>query len=127
MFKDALDQLRCLVPADAFYEWEARRDGKQPYAIARQDGSPVAFAGVWEWWKAPDESMLRTFAILTTSANATMRQLHERMPVILEPGDWAAWLEDARSAMDLMRSRRRRRAAPLAGVPGGQQRAQQWA
>ena len=103
MFKDALAQRRCLVPADAFYEWEARPDGKQPYAIARQDGSPLAFAGVWERWKAPDGRPLRTFAILTTSANATMRQLHERMPVILEPDDWAAWLENAAQAMDLMR------------------------
>ena len=85
MFKTALAQRRCLVPADAFYEWEARPDGKQPYAIARRDGSPLAFAGLWEWWKAPDGSLLRTFAILTTSANTTMRQLHERMPVILEP------------------------------------------
>ena len=71
--------------------------------IARQDGSPLAFAGVWEWWKAPDGRLLRTFAILTTSANVTMRQLHERMPVILEPDDWAAWLENAAKAMDLMR------------------------
>ncbi len=64
---------------------------------------PLAFAGVWERWKAPDGRLLRTFAILTTSANATMRQLHERMPVILEPDDWAAWLENAAQAMDLMR------------------------
>ena len=67
-------------------------DGKQPYAIARQDGSPLAFAGVWEWWKAPDGELERTVAILTTGANATMRQLHERMPVILESGDWSIWL-----------------------------------
>ena len=103
MFKDALAQRRCLVPANAFYEWETRPDGKQPYAIARQDGSPVVFAGVWEWWKAPDRSLLRTFAILTTSANTTMRQLHERMPVILEPDDWTVWLENAAQAIELMR------------------------
>ena len=61
-------------------------DGKQPYAIARRDGSPLAFAGVWEW-KAPDKSLVRTFAVLTTGANATMRQVHERMPVIIEADD----------------------------------------
>jgi putative SOS response-associated peptidase YedK len=104
MFKAALAQRRCLVPADAFYEWETRPDGKQSYAIARQDGSPLAFAGVWEWWKAPDETLLRSFAILTTSANTTMRVLHERMPVILEPDAWPVWLgEDSGAAADLMR------------------------
>ena len=76
---------------------------QQPYAISRQDGSPVVFAGVWEWWKAPDRSLLRTFAILTTSANTTMRQLHERMPVIVEPDDWTVWLENAAQAIELMR------------------------
>jgi putative SOS response-associated peptidase YedK len=80
------------VPADAFYEWRTLPDGKQPYAIARQDGAPVTFAGIWEGWRAPDGEVLRTFAILTTSANGTMSQLHERMPVILEPRDWPVWL-----------------------------------
>ena len=80
---------RCLVPADAFYEWKS---GKQPYAIARQDGMPVTFAGIWEGWRAPDGEVLRTFAILTTSANGTGSQLHERIPVILEPRDWPIWL-----------------------------------
>ena len=103
MFKEALAQRRCLIPANAFYEWKTRRGGKQPYAIARRDGAPLAFAGVWEWWKPPGGDLVRTFAILTTSANANMRQLHERMPVVLEPGDWRAWLENAAQAIDLMR------------------------
>ena len=51
MFRAALASRRCLVPADAFYEWQARPDGKQPYAIARQDGAPVTFAGIWEGWR----------------------------------------------------------------------------
>ncbi len=91
------------MPADAFYEWEAGPEGKQPYAIARRDNSPLAFAGVWEWWKGPNGKLVRTFAILTTSANATMCQLHERMPVILKPDVWTAWLEDAGQATELMR------------------------
>ena len=95
MFRAALAARRCLVPADAFYEWRAQADGKQPYAIARQDGQPLAFAGLWEGWRSPDGETLRSFAILTTAANATMRQLHERMPVILEPADWPAWLGEA--------------------------------
>ncbi len=92
MFRGALAARRCLVPVDAFYEWRAMADGKQPYAIARQDGTPMAMAGLWEGWRAPDGEVMRTFAILTTAANATMSALHERMPVILEPEDWPAWL-----------------------------------
>ncbi len=57
----------------------------------------MAFAGLWEGWRAPDGKVLRTFAIITTSANATMRQLHDRMPAILEEGDWLAWLGEAPS------------------------------
>jgi putative SOS response-associated peptidase YedK len=93
MFRSALASRRCLVPADAFYEWRTMADGKQPYAIARWDGAPLAFAGIWESWRTPpDETVVRTFAILTTGANGTMQQLHERMPVILEATDWPAWL-----------------------------------
>ena len=92
------------MPADAFYEWKALPDGKQPYAIARSDGMPLAMAGVWEGWRAPDGEVTRTFAIMTTSANATMQQLHQRMPVILEPDAWSTWLgEDSGAAIDLMR------------------------
>ena len=92
MFRAALASRRCLVPADAWYEWQARPDGKQPYALARADGRPLAFAGLWEGWRAPDGEVLRTFAILTTAANAPLRHLHHRMPVIVEAADWPAWL-----------------------------------
>ena len=92
MFRDALATRRCLVPADAFYEWRTQQDGKQPFAIARQDGQPMAFAGLWEGWRSPDGEALRTYAILTTAANPVMARLHERMPVILEPADWPLWL-----------------------------------
>jgi len=92
MFRGALASRRCLVPVDAFYEWKAMPDGKQPYAIARRDGAPMAMAGLWEGWRAPDGEVMRTFAILTTAANATMSVLHERMPVILEPEAWPRWL-----------------------------------
>jgi putative SOS response-associated peptidase YedK len=104
MFRGALAQRRCLVPADAFYEWRAMPDGKQPYAIARQDGQPMAFAGLWESWRTPDGEVLRSYTIITTAANGTMAQLHDRMPVILEPADWPAWLaETADDAAALLR------------------------
>jgi putative SOS response-associated peptidase YedK len=69
--------------------------GKTPYAIARADGDPMAFAGIWEGWRSPEGEILRTFAILTTTANAQMAVLHERMPVILERADWPGWLGEA--------------------------------
>jgi putative SOS response-associated peptidase YedK len=105
MFRGALEKRRCLVPADAFYEWLATVSGKQPYAIARTDGAPLALAGIWEGWRAPDGEILRTFAILTTAANATMSALHTRMPVIIEQPDWPQWLGEAPGgAQALLRS-----------------------
>jgi len=92
MFRDALERRRCLVPADVFYEWQATEQGKQPFAIARADGQPMAFAGLWEGCRGADGTVLRSFAIVTTNANPVLRLLHERMPVILEPVDWPAWL-----------------------------------
>ncbi len=96
MFRGALASRRCIVPADAFYEWKSIPGGvKQPYAIARLDGQPLAFAGLWEGWRSTEGEVLRSFAILTTAANAALRPLHERMPVILERADWPAWLGEA--------------------------------
>ena len=95
LFRAAFARRRCIVPADAFYEWQAGPSGKTPYAIARADGDPMAFAGIWEGWRSPEGTILRTFAILTTAANAQMSLVHDRMPVILEPADWAGWLGEA--------------------------------
>ena len=92
MFKAAFARRRCLVPADAFYEWKVIEGAKQPYAVGRQDGQPMAFAGVWEGFRAPNGAITRSFAIITTAANPLMAQIHERMPVVLEPQDWPAWL-----------------------------------
>lgn len=92
MFRGAFAARRAIVPADAFYEWQAVDGGKQPFAIARVDGQPIAFAGLWEGYRAPDGQVIRTFTIVTTTASDDVRMLHERMPVILEPDTWAAWL-----------------------------------
>ncbi len=95
MFRESFKARRCVVPADVFYEWQVTEGGKQPYAIARRDGEPMAFAGIWEGFRAPDGTVTRSFAIVTTSANTDIAALHERMPVILEPTDWPAWLGEA--------------------------------
>ncbi len=93
LVRDAFARRRCLVPADGFYEWQKRPGGgKQAYAIAAADGRPLALAGLWERWKAPDGSILRSVVIVTTAANDAMRPIHERMPVILAPADWPRWL-----------------------------------
>ena len=95
MFREAFARRRCLVPAMAFYEWKPAPGGKQPFAIARTDAQPMALAGLWEGWRSPDGETLRTFAIVTTDANMSLRELHDRMPVVLEPADWPVWLGEA--------------------------------
>jgi putative SOS response-associated peptidase YedK len=91
-FRDAFARRRCLVPADGFYEWRAEGKGKQPYAVAMREGEPMVFAGLWEGWKQPDGSWLRSYAIVTTEANPRQALVHPRMPVILPPEAWPAWL-----------------------------------
>jgi putative SOS response-associated peptidase YedK len=104
MFRNAFAKRRCIVPAAAFYEWQAGPAGKTPYAIARADGDPLAFAGIWEGWRSPEGDILRTYAIVTTTANAQMSVLHERMPVILEASHWPLWLgEEAGDPASLLR------------------------
>lgn len=92
MFRDAFARRRCIVPAEAFYEWQATAGGKQPHAIARADGAPLALAGLWESWRGPDGAVLRSFVVLTTAASPALRALHARMPVMLEAADWPGWL-----------------------------------
>ena len=92
MFKDAFAKRRCLVPVTAYYEWRHDPSGKTPFAIAYKDGEPIAFGGVWDEWHSPDGETLRTFATMTTEANAELALIQERMPVIIEKADWRIWL-----------------------------------
>ena len=93
-FRDAWRKgRRCIVPLDAFYEWKTLPNGKkQPYAISRVDGGLMALAGLWESKRLADGTILRTFTIITTAANALLAQLHDRMPVILAAEDVPHWL-----------------------------------
>jgi putative SOS response-associated peptidase YedK len=91
-FRTALRRRRCLVPADGFYEWARGAAGKQPYHIRRVDRAPFAFAGLWEHWVGADGSEILSCTLVTTGANALMRPLHHRMPVILAPEDYPRWL-----------------------------------
>ncbi len=92
-FRSAFKRRRCLIPADGFYEWQARGKGpKQPYRITQFDGLPFAFAGLWEAWQEPDGDELLSCTIITTEANRLLREIHPRMPVILDSADYDNWL-----------------------------------
>ncbi|MGY0712171.1 SOS response-associated peptidase [Azospirillum argentinense] len=99
-FREAFRKRRCLVPVDGFYEWKAEGKRKQGYAIRRRDRAPFAFAGLWERWNGPKggpalAEPVETLTIVTTTANAVLKPLHDRMPVILDETDWDLWLDPA--------------------------------
>jgi putative SOS response-associated peptidase YedK len=94
-FRAAMRRRRCLIVADGFYEWQRTGTRKQPYFIRMRDDRPFGFAGLWEAWEGADHSALETCAILTTDANDLMRPIHDRMPVIISPGDYDRWLDPA--------------------------------
>ena len=94
-FRSAFRARRCLVVADGFYEWARGAGGKQPWYFRRRDGSPFAFAGLWERWLSPQGEPLESCALVTTTPNALVARVHDRMPVILAPRSHAAWLDSA--------------------------------
>lgn len=98
-FRDAFMRRRCLIPASGFYEWQARADGKQPYYISLASDEPLALGGLWEAWRAPDGSILRTACIVTTGPNEVMAPIHDRMPVIIAPARWQDWLSGPAEAI----------------------------
>jgi putative SOS response-associated peptidase YedK len=91
MFRHAYRKSRVLVPADAFYEWTPK-DGKQPYLVRLRDGKPMGMGGLLEHWQGL-EGDVTTFTILTTEANSLMAKIHDRMPVIIKPEDYATWID----------------------------------
>ena len=112
-FRNALKRRRCIIAADAFYEWRRDKLGKGknkkpsvPFLIRRRDGAPMAFAALWESWSGPNGEEMDTACILTTAANNLMAPIHDRMPVILEPENFDRWLDtsddDAETAIELM-------------------------
>ncbi|MBO6782450.1 MAG: SOS response-associated peptidase [Alphaproteobacteria bacterium] len=113
-FRNAFRRRRCLVPASGFYEWQATGSGpKQPVWISRPDGGLITFAGLWEVWHAPDGGELQTCTIVTTGANETLTPYHHRMPVVLAPDGFDAWLGDGgESAEDQARAAALLRPAP---------------
>ncbi|MGI8949703.1 MAG: SOS response-associated peptidase [Ornithinimicrobium sp.] len=110
-YRRAAAARRCLVPADGWYEWQpspVAKDGrgrprKQPFYLCRDDEQPLAMAGVYEFWKDPDlasddpQAWLVSFAVVTTTAEPGLDRIHPRQPVVLDPPDWAAWLDPAQT------------------------------
>jgi len=105
-FRRPLERRRCVLPADGFYEWLRTGKERLPHLFTAADGSVLAFAGLWEVWRPkddPDAEPLRTCTIVTTAANATMRPIHDRMPVVLPRTAWDRWLDPSlRTAVDVV-------------------------
>ncbi len=110
VFKKSFEERRCLVPADGFYEWKKGEDGKrQPFRICMADESPFAFAGIWRIWTVDKDGKdhavgdrVETFTIITTTANDLTKTIHNRMPVILDQGNYGDWL-DAGGGTELLK------------------------
>jgi putative SOS response-associated peptidase YedK len=97
-FRAAFAKRRCIIPADGYYEWQpGEGKTKQPFYIHRADGGVLAFAGIYELWRdkeAPEDSeFLWTASIITTDAADDLGRIHDRMPMLIAPGDWADWLD----------------------------------
>jgi putative SOS response-associated peptidase YedK len=100
-FRTAFKARRCLIPADGFYEWLKEGKAKKPMRFTLRDGRLFAFAGLWEKWVSPEGPVVQTCTILTTNSNELIRPLHERMPVVLDPACYHAWLDPVTSAAEL--------------------------
>jgi len=92
-FRNAMRFRRCLVPADGFYEWTGPKGKRRPFLLHPRSPRLIAFAGIYERWRDPQGGEIDTVAILTCPANRTVAALHDRMPVVLEPEQYAAWLD----------------------------------
>jgi putative SOS response-associated peptidase YedK len=93
MFRRAFKRTRCLIPASGYYEWHDAPDGKQPYYFTRRDGASITIAGLWDEWRDRQAGeTIRSCAMIITDANDFVGELHDRMPVILEPEQFEAWL-----------------------------------
>jgi putative SOS response-associated peptidase YedK len=95
-FRNAMRRRRCLVPADGFFQWKGEVPGrKQPYFVHRPDDGLFAIAGLWETWSGGDGSEIDTALFITVPANERLASIHHRMPAIIKPEHFEAWLDGA--------------------------------
>jgi putative SOS response-associated peptidase YedK len=92
-FSDAVRYRRCLIPADGFYEWKRTGKTRQPYMFEVGERELFAFAGLWDRWKSPEGKIIESCTILTTTPNALLADIHDRMPVIVQPDKYDLWLD----------------------------------
>ena len=100
-FRKPFKRSRCLVVADGFYEWQKTRDEKQPFYIRLKSGGPFAFAGLYDVWESPAETVT-SCTIITTEPNELMASIHNRMPVILGKKEADLWLQDGERDADAL-------------------------
>jgi putative SOS response-associated peptidase YedK len=100
-FREAFKKRRCLIAADGYFEWKAEASGKQPYRVTLDPEQPFSFAGLWERWER-DARIVESCTIIVTEANELSRDIHDRIPVILDPADYDAWL-DSSAGKELLR------------------------
>jgi putative SOS response-associated peptidase YedK len=93
-FRTSLEHRRCIVPASGFYEWREEGGKKHPLYIRLKDNNLMLFAGLWDHWKNPENEVIESFTILTTTTNELIKPLHDRMPVILDVKDIDLWLDN---------------------------------
>lgn len=101
-FRGPFRKRRALIPADGYYEWKKTNGRKQPYYFTVRGGEPFAFAGIWETWQGSEGVELRTCAIITTAPNELAAEIHDRMPVILEPESYDPWLDPESETEELL-------------------------
>lgn len=119
-FRAAIRHHRCIIPATGWYEWQAAgKVAKRPHYITAKDGVGLAFAGVWEHWLGADGSEIETAAIITVDANADVGGIHDRMPALLSPADFALWLSPRSDLKQVMALLRPAPEGQLTGVPVG--------
>lgn len=101
-FRDAYSRRRCIVPANAWYEWTGEKGSKVKHTFRRADGGPIWFAGLWDRVTTPDAGELGSFTILTGPAEGMLLDYHGRAPVILEREDWGVWLDPANDPAEVI-------------------------
>lgn len=103
-YRAAFRRRRCLIAMNGFYEWQRAAAGKQPFFIGLLDGGPFAVAGLWERWQDPDGRVIESCAVVTTDANERLAEIHDRMPVILAPDAYRAWLDPGCADVALLKA-----------------------
>lgn len=109
-YRRAFTKRRCLLPADGFFEWyaieqaEGKKPQKQPFFIRPRDGEVMAMAGLYELWKSPEDEWVWTCTVITTEATDDVGRIHDRMPMVVAPDSWGAWLDPTRNDVDDVRA-----------------------